>query len=282
MAHAHIGAAYKKVLLVGAHYINTFANDNERAGGYIGGPGAPPNMPFGGRPSSAAKPNITIWGFDAKLLGGVLGDGYIGYAHLDAKNSEYLGDAIETIHSFGGWQLHDNYFGPPGVFGAQSPSTGKIDTILFQHVFSFGQLFRYPQAFWGDGPDLIASVFGMFNKVSGTPIPNYNHSRLKAGAEVTYVPFSWLGVGGRFDVVDPNLDDSTQNFSVFSPRIILRSSFVTHEQILIQYSRYFYGTNAAVSQFPYNGGGTDYPHNGAGQAIGADKNAAQIAAIIWF
>jgi hypothetical protein len=236
--------------------------------------------PFQGRPSSLQSPRIVIYGADVKLLGGVLGDGYLGYAHLDARNAEYLGDAIESIHSFGGWQLHDNYFGQPGNFSGQH-STGKVDTILFQHVFSFGQLFRYPQAFWGDGPDLIASIFAMFNKVSGAT-SNYNHSRLKAGAELTYLPLPWFGVGGRYDVVDPNLDDTTQNFSVFSPRVILKSAFVTHEQILIQYSRYFYGANAAVSQYPYNGGSPDYPHNQFAQALGADKNAFTIAAIIWF
>ena len=53
-------------------------------------------------------------GFDAKLLGGVLGDGYLGYSHLRAQNAIYLQDAIEVLHSFGGWQLHDNYFGAPG------------------------------------------------------------------------------------------------------------------------------------------------------------------------
>ncbi|HET6147676.1 MAG TPA: hypothetical protein VFH68_09095 [Polyangia bacterium] len=279
VAHAHFGASYKKMLLIGAHYINTFANDNERAGGYKGGMGAT-YRPFQGRPSSIQSPHIVIYGADVKLLGGVLGDGYLGYAHLDARNAEYLGDAIETIHSFGGWQLHDNYFGQPGNFSGQH-ATGKVDTILFQHVFSFGQLFRYPQNFWGDGPDLIASLFAMYNKVSGAT-NNYNHSRLKAGAELTYLPLSWFGIGGRYDIVDPNLDDTTQNFSVFSPRIILKSAFVTHEQILIQYSRYFYGANAAVSQFPYNGGSPDYPHNQFAQALGADKNAFTIAAIIWF
>ena len=69
---------------------------------------------------------------------------------------------------------------------------------------------------------------------------------------------------------------------MFSPRIILRSNFVTHEQILFQYSRYFYGANAAVASFPYNGGMSVYPYNSAGQAVGADKNASTMAAIIWF
>jgi len=122
----------------------------------------------------------------------------------------------------------------------------------------------------------------MWNKVSGSTDPGSNHSRLKAGAELTYIPISWLGVGGRYDLVDVNTSDSNSNFSVFSPRVILRSNFVTHEQILIQYSRYFYGANAAVSQFPYNGGMSVYPYNAAGQAVGADKNAFTMAAIIWF
>jgi hypothetical protein len=275
VAHGHLGASYKKQVIFGLHYINVFANDNERAGAYK----AAPTTFDGGRASSLGTPHIIIAGAEVKWLTALFGDGYLGYAHLDAKNAEYLADAIETIHSFGGWQLHDNYFGPPG---AATPTTGKIDTVLFQEVFSFGQLFRYPQAFWGDGPDLIAAVFGMFNKVSGSPDPGSNHSRMKAGAELTYLPISWLGLGGRYDLVDPNLSDSTSNFSVFSPRIIIRSNFVTHEQILFQYSRYFYGSNAAVASFPYNGGSAAYPYNIAGQAVGADKNAFTMAAIIWF
>jgi len=279
VAHIHGGVSYKKQFMFGAHYIDTFANDNERAGGYRGGTNNP-DTPFGGRPANVEAPHIKIYGAELKWLSPLLGDGYVGYAHLDALNAEYLGDAIETIHSFGGWQLHDNYFGPPGGTNA---TTGKIDTILFQEVFSFGQLFRYPQAFWGDGPDLIAAVFGMFNKVSGSTDPGSNHSRMKAGAELTYLPISWLGLGGRYDLVDVNLDRSAQNFSVISPRIIIRSNFVTHEQILFQYSRYFYGSEAAVASFPYNGGnGGIYPNNMAGQAVGADHNAFTMAAIIWF
>jgi len=278
VAHIHGGLAYKKLALLGLHYIDTFANDNERAGGYR--QNATPFFTM--RTSDIAKPHIIVYGADLKWLTPLYGDGYLGYAHLDAKNAEFLGDAIETIHSFGGWQLHDNYFGPAGTYYPNSPATGKIDTIYFQEVYSLGQLFRYPAAFWGDGPDLIASVFAMWNKVSGAQPGNYNHARLKGGAELTYLPISWFGVGGRYDLVSPNLDDGTQKFSVFSPRIILRTAFVTHEQILFQYSRYFYDRNAAISQFPYNGGSANYPNNPNAQALGADKNAFTMAAIIWF
>ena len=64
-------------------------------------------------------------------------------------------------------------------------------------------------------------------------------------------------------------------FGVFSPRLIFRTDFVTHEQILVQYSRYFYDGPAA-SMYPYN------TQAGAGGIPGSDKNAFQVAAIIWF
>jgi hypothetical protein len=71
------------------------------------------------------------------------------------------------------------------------------------------------------------------------------------------------------------MDKSAQNFSVFSPRMIFRTAFVTHEQILVQYSRYFTGSQV-FSQFPYN------VQPGAAQFGGVDHNAFQVAAIIWF
>jgi len=272
VAHAHLGLAVKKMLLIGGHYIRTFANDNERAGSNIGS-----MMGYGGRSVTAAKPVIWTGGVDAKLLGGVLGDGYLGIGYLRAINAEFLGDAIEVLHSFGGWQLHDNYFGTPGGTNATS---GHIWTVMGQYSFSFGQLFHYPQAFWGDGPDIIATVFGMYNKVMSESNSLFNISKLKFGGELTYVPISWLGVGFRADVVQPNLSDSTQSFQVVSPRVILRTAFVTHEQVMFQYSRYNYGTS-------YNAGaglGTQFPYSmqPGGAGLGADKNAFQVAAIIWF
>jgi hypothetical protein len=250
---------------VGLHVIDVFANDIERAGAYGG-------TAFSGRMSTEPRPRILVSGADVKLLSDFYGDGYLGYAHLDARNAIYLADALEVLHSFGGWQLHDNYFGTPG---GPEETTGTIDTILGQYVFSFGKFFRRPRPFWGDGPDLIASVFGMFNKVKAPVTPAFSHSRLKYGTEWTYLPLAWFGIGGRFDEVQPNLDDNTQSFAVLSPRAVLRTNFVTHEQVLFQYSRYFYNSNAAHSMFPYS-----VQPGAAG--LGADKNAFQIAAIIWF
>jgi hypothetical protein len=286
--HVHVGAVFKKQLLLGLHLINVFANDNERSTAYLGSTfdtGLFKGQPAGGRGSADPKPKIAIVGGDAKLLGGVLGDGYLGYSHLSAQNALYLGDAIEVLHSFGGWQLHDNYFGVPGSTNAV---TGDIDSVEAQYTFSFGQLFWYPQAFWGQGPDLIASVFGMFNHIHAPLNPSYDGiNKVKFGGEVMYLPLGWLGIGGRFDVVDPDWGKTDaeraatgaptfmSRFEVLSPRLVFRTDFVTHEQILVQYSRYWY-SGPAAGMFPYN------TQTGAGGIGGTDSNAFQIAGIIWF
>jgi hypothetical protein len=270
VASGHIGAVYKKMLLLGGHYVEAFANDNERSTanqGQVFGPDS--------RLTGSGRPFIRTLGIDAKLLGGWLGDGYLGYSRLTAQNAIYLQDAIEVLHSFGGWQLHDNYFGAPG---GTDPVTGTIDTVLFQYSFSWAQWLWHPQAFWGQGPDLVTTIFGMWNRVNA-----FNNladmDKLKFGAEATYLPLAQFGFGFRYDAVQPNMDDSRQNFSVFSPRVFIRTDFVTHEQIMIQYSRYFYGDAYRPGEL-----GGMYPYNSQTGAagMGVDHNAAQIAAIIWF
>ena len=45
-------------------------------------------------------------------------------------------------------------------------------------------MFWYPNAFWGQGPDLIASVFGMFNHVNAPMNKPYDGiNKLKFGAD---------------------------------------------------------------------------------------------------
>jgi len=289
VAHAHLGAVFKRQWIFGAHLIDVFANDNERSTAFTQSTfntdcNNMSAMPaFCGRSNRDPRPRIMIYGFDIKQLHQWIGDGYLGFSVLDARNAMYIGDAIEVLHSFGGWQLHDNYFGPPGLV---DQVTGKIYSVEAQYSISIGQLLWHPQAFWGQGPDAIVTAFGMFNHVDIAPGGNMlfdNKDKLKWGLEGTYLALDWFGVGARADFVRPDLDNSAQSFTVISPRLIFRTAFVTHEQILLQYSHYWVG-RVVEGQFPYNsqpGGGmfSPTPVNGF---TAVDKNAAQIAAIIWF
>jgi hypothetical protein len=218
--HAHLMLSYKD-LQIGAHYLTTWTDDAALAGEVDG--------------------RITTAGIDAKLSDSPYGDAYLGYSRLSSETPIRVGQGLEVLHSIAGWNLRDNFF------GQASSGTGTIDTLLFQYVLSVSRLLRAPEPFWGQGPDVLVSVFGMYNHVkSDDPMFSGGKDKLKWGGDVTYLFFSFLGAGLRFDRVQPNLDDSTYAFSVLSPKIVLRSEFVTHEQVLVQWSHYINGDNVTA------------------------------------
>jgi hypothetical protein len=56
----------------------------------------------------------------------------------------------------------------------------------------------------------------------------------------------WLATSLRLDRVEPNSNDSRQSFSIVSPRIIFRSNWQAHDQVVLQYSHWFNGSNVIV------------------------------------
>ena len=243
LAHAHLGLSYKKTLEFGLHWMDAFTQDSR---------------------ADMTKPDGSIRsaGADVRLIGGVYGDGYIGVSNVDASHALSVASAIEVLHSIGGWQLRDNYLGP------NSDATGSITSVLFQYTYSIATLLRYPSPFWGQGPDVLLTVFGMLNFVSSQD-PMYDGvTKLKWGADVTYIPLSWLAVSGRYDLVQPNLSDDRYSFSVVSPKLIFRTAFLTHEQVVLGYSHYFYGEKVTPT-YPY-------------MAMQPDGDVVQLAAVMWW
>ena len=103
----------------------------------------------------------------------------------------------------------------------------------------------YPEAFWGDGPDLITSVFA---NVAPSPRATIRSSTgascYKFGTEVTYRPLPVVrDVSGRYDHVAPNSKDSEETFHVISPKLIFRSNWNSHEHVTLSYTRWFYGAS---------------------------------------
>ncbi len=156
-------------------------------------------------------------------------------------------DSIEVIHSQGGWQFTNNY---PRQHG-----DGTVNSIGFQYTFSLAAFMLRPQAWWGQGTDFTVQIFGMYTWISGTGdvLPGtyfagitgtdgLGTKKLKMGTQLLYTPLPVMSVGARFDWVQPNMDNSAHTFWVISPRLIFHTAFVTHEQIIIQYQYYDYGS----------------------------------------
>jgi hypothetical protein len=110
--------------------------------------------------------------------------------------------------------------------------------------------------------------------------------KLKFGLDAIYTPLAWLGFGGRFDVVQPDLDaayarspdttgtrfnpgGSDLSFKVLTGRLVLKTQFVTHETITLSASHYFLGRAAYPAQ-PYE------------WVPRADANLVALAASMWW
>jgi hypothetical protein len=282
--HAHIGAKYQKLWTLGAHYIYTWTPDDNWH---------PTNsrLPNGGdavpRARGPIQGSMAVVGADVRFNGGVFGDGYLAYSHVDARNINALADSLEIVHSRSGYNFKQNFFGRTydphtGVYTGPQNETGTVDNIGLQYSFSFGALARYPEDWWGDGPDIVLTAFGIMSIVNSPPPqvaltgdPQHNivgdpsraqtwdmsTKKLKLGFDAVYTPLYWLGFNGRFDWVQPDLDAAYSNtpgvaggsqlsFSALTLRLLFRTQFVTHETVQLQYAHYFLG-KASYPSYPY-------------------------------
>jgi hypothetical protein len=246
--HEHIGLSLLRRAQVGIHYVNAFSRDDRTA----------PTTPNG---------SISVFGADARLELAPFGRLYVAGAYTSADKARSVSGVIHVLNTFGGPGLIQNYFGP------NSNGTGKLTTFGGQYDVSIGEIVRSPGPYSGYGPDVFASVFGMFTRVSSDD-PLYDGvSKVKYGAEVTYSALAWLALSTRYDRVVADVDDARQTFSVISPRIILRSDYNSQDQVTLQYSRWFYGSGVVVrSGYPPVNDPTIVP----------DENMVSLTANLWW
>jgi hypothetical protein len=254
VAHAHVGLGYARKVTAGLHFIRAFSLD-DRVG---------PNEPDG---------RINIFGADVRLGLGRFGSFYAAYAYTSALQARDLSRVISVLNTQGGPGLMQEYLGP------YSGGTGTLSTAGFEYALSLGKLVSYPTPFSGDGPDIVLSLFGMFTHVTSndptvfdanitdtvtmpdpmdptktitTQVPSRatawnGANKVKLGAEGTYSLLSWLAASLRFDWVDPYTKATADlGFSEISPRLIFHSDWQSTDQIVLQYTHWFYGSQTPV------------------------------------
>ncbi len=221
VTHFHGGLSYRGIATLAGHYFSAFSRD-ERSN---------PSNPDG---------SIDIVAADLRLELGRFGHFYAGYAHTNSEYGTAIGRLVEVLNAPGGAGLEQNYF------GSVSNGNGQLDTFGAQYDLSIGRLVSYPVAFAPDGPDVVVSLFGIATQVTSDDARFDGLSRRKLGVEASYSLLPWFAASARYDRVDPDVDDTKYSFAVLSPRLIFRTDWNAHDQVVLQYSHWFNGSLTTV------------------------------------
>jgi hypothetical protein len=230
--------------------------------------------------SNVPTSRLNITGGEVHADSTRFGSGYVGYSHISAENVLSLADGIGVLHSNNGLGLTRNYFNPaymykpttgmvqnavlPGSVG----DSGKIDTVLFQYMVRLVPLLDLPVT----GRDLSLAVYGMFNHVTADMLAGGKQDKFKFGAEAEASLFRFMALGVRFDRVMPNGGNADVAYSAVSPRLIIHSTWMSREYLLLSYTRYFLGSALEFTT----------PAPADPLMFRADKNLIVLSAVISF
>jgi hypothetical protein len=249
VGHVHAGFSYLSTLTVGLHYLYSWEQDDRAAQG---------TTPDG---------KLSIAAADLRLTTGNIGHVYLAASRTKATFVGSLSNVLEVMNTGGGLGLINNYLGPA------SGGNGTLTTIAGQWDVSLKSIARYPEVFVGDSRDVVLSLFAMQTHVT-SPDPAFsNANKVKVGGEGGVSLFKYLAASFRFDRVMPNGSDASQAFSIVSPRLIFRSKWQAHDQVVLQYSHFFYGDGVVVrSGYPAVPDPTIHP----------DRDMLSLSASMWW
>lgn len=269
--HLHASLTYKQTATLALHYIDAFEHDDRPDG--FDDPSTPQN-----EAADTSDGTIKVAAADLTVNGGRFGYFYLGASKVDLHGADHLDDLVQVLNTGGGKLLMQRYI------GELSHGNGGLVMLGTQYTVSLGTLLRYPMEFWGDGPDLLVSVFGLFASThtdDPTPaplaralnIPYDGKKMFKYGTELTYSILPWLALAGRFDHVIPDTGDLNQSFMVLSPRLVFRSGWQARETLSLVYAAYLLGSQVVVN------GDTRLMNNPSGHP---DTQMVAIAATMWW
>jgi hypothetical protein len=249
VGHVHAGFSYMGTLTLGLHYLYAWTQDDRAEQG---------TTPDG---------KLSVAGADVRLTTGNIGHVYLAAARTKATFANSISNILEVMNTGSGLGLTNNYLGPA------SGGNGTLTTIAGQWDVSVKSILRYPEVYLGDSPDLVISLFAMQTHVTSND-PAYNDvNKVKLGGEGGVSLFKFLAASFRFDRVMPNGGDASQAFSIASPRLIFRSKWQAHDQVVLQYSHFFYGDNVVVrSGYPAVPDPTIHP----------DRDMISLSASMWW
>ena len=186
---------------------------------------------------------MNVIGADLRMMESRFGNLAVAVARMDARDAILL-TGMGFFGGTTGEEITKRFLGQVGG------GTGSMWVGGVEYTISWAKLLYHPEPFWGEGPDLITSVFANAGSVDSKDAQVDGRKMVKFGSEVTYQFFPWMGLSGRYDHVMPNSRDTHETFDVTSLKLLFRTQWITHETVTLSYSRWFYGSSS-YAEFPY-------------------------------
>lgn len=310
--HLHLGAEYKPWGMRPAlHYITASARDDAGDDVSLGNLRACYPLQQEGRPLPAAfqgvdcdaldhaDGSLQVLAADVKFQLRRFGHLYLGVSRTSVEHVRTLTNVVQILNAGGGRDLLDRYFGRNNPFGR-----GSLLLAGAEYTVSLGEIMRYPDEFFGEGPDLKLSVYGMYGHITSDDPSRDGEDKYKLGIEGTYSFLQWLALSGRIDRAvpyahPPNAPKASQAalcpqvnlgpngecliyprqsenaYTVLTAKAVFRSDWTAREALTLQYSRFFYRSNFHLVTL--NSGGqvsnqTDQP----------DQNLLAVFGTLWW
>lgn len=231
-AHGHVGFTYKS-LTPTFHFIHSFSQDDRKD--LVDNP-----LTLNNEAQLRKDGTVQVVGGDVRIDGNRFGYLYLGAQHTVGHDANSVTDLVRVLNTGSGKEFNEHFWG----FASQG--NGALTIAGGQYSMSLGTLLRYPMEFWGEGPDLNLSVFGIYGHATSDLAAFDDQDMLKYGAEGVYSFSKYVAGALRIDHVMPDLSEQQRSFAVISPKIILRSDWVTRESLTLHYAYYAMGEDVRV------------------------------------
>jgi hypothetical protein len=251
VSHLHAGLDWKGTVQPTFHWIAATARDNLGDNVALGNLRAGYQSYTGGIPVTRpdldhADGSLQVFAGDIRFALKRFGYLYGGASYVSVDHVRTISNVVQVLNAGGGRDLMDRYFGRNNDMGR-----GTLLLAGGEYSLNLGQLVRSGD-FWGEGPDLKLTLYGMYARITSDDPSRDGEQKYKFGAEGVYSFLSWLAVSGRVDRSVPYVDrprvpiyfgQNDNSFSVLTLKALIRSHWLAHEALTVQYSRFVYREN---------------------------------------
>jgi hypothetical protein len=141
----------------------------------------------------------------------------------------------------------NEWIGPRSFDRATNDWQGSMWSVSSEAEVSWGNLWRAPEPFWGEGFNLTTGVGFQYGRVISEDPARADWGMHRFGVDVLASLLRWLAVEARADRVEPDTAHPKQAYYALMTQLVFRTYWTGHEHVSLQYNKWLYGEEFPVA-----------------------------------